>query len=858
MFSSHVSELQEKAKASEKDVWSAKSHAEALEAAITTAESYMLALKISTDATEKSKIDAKCKEWIDIAEKIKVEPEWKGVSLVSPGSDPFLAKPLSTRELTTKEKIIILEGSKINGFVFPPWNGDPGPEEFILSDGQELWKDTIQLDISQEQQDIFDDWKRPFEAFSNLSRDKLGDEVRPTMEASTPLDLVQDATSDCSIVASLCVGTARAKRGYAKRKVVIDDLLPMSKNSRTLYVIDRNNPGLLWPALIEKAYLKVRGGYDFPGSNSGTDIATLIGWIPEQVFLHDDDILPKELWRRLYSAFGHGDILLTLGTGKLSEREQRHSGLAGEHDYAVIDIREVGDTCEMLIKNPWSDGDVWKGKKGKANSQMTDHDLEGVREPLTPGTFWMDLGSVFQHFENMYINWNPGLFKYREDVHFTWDLTQSSDLPGYFGSNPQFEVITTNGPAWLLLSKHFKSGEYSAKSFGSPGYISLYLFGNGGRKVFVSDGAIKRGPFVDAPNTLLKVDLAKNTAYTVVIASQSLQSEKHNFTLSAFSRSKTRLRPATALYDHTLEKVSSWTSLNAGGNSDSPFYTTNPQFSFSLPIKASVAILISTSSPDIAVHARLFFISTSPSAPSRRIATARPRDVLAQTGDYRRSCAITETTLDAGLYTIICSTFEANQHAQFKLSVSSTCQPTHLRLLPSESSGRLSTIAPPAIFPADADRMLAPIEIPRLTNARFIARYKAATGASSPFPTTSNSKAPQRGPPLKISLELGQGPYKQVIASSSDPFGAGTGFSDDVLGVRIGDLDLRPEWCADGNGGLWVVIEKMTGPSGQGGGTAGGGGGGGGAMASGGGYVEVEILGMEGRVEIGAWGVGAG
>jgi calpain-7 len=69
------------------------------------------------------------------------------------------------------------------------------------------------------------------------------------------------------------------------RKVTIDDRLPSSTSSRSLHVIDRNNPQLLWPALVEKAYLKVRGGYDFPGSNSGTDLWVLTGWIPEQVFL---------------------------------------------------------------------------------------------------------------------------------------------------------------------------------------------------------------------------------------------------------------------------------------------------------------------------------------------------------------------------------------------------------------------------------------------------------------------------------------------------------------------------------------------------------------------------------------------
>jgi hypothetical protein len=66
---------------------------------------------------------------------------------------------------------------------------------------------------------------------------------------------------------------------------VIDDLLPWSQTSRTLFVIDLQNPLLIWPALVEKAYLKVHGGYDFPGSNSCTDLWVLTGWIPEQIFL---------------------------------------------------------------------------------------------------------------------------------------------------------------------------------------------------------------------------------------------------------------------------------------------------------------------------------------------------------------------------------------------------------------------------------------------------------------------------------------------------------------------------------------------------------------------------------------------
>ena len=224
-----------------------------------------------------------------------------------------LKAPVTDESLiTNKEKIILLRNSKLHGCVFPPWQGPPASNEF-----DEDFVDSTDFKLSEEQQAALEGWKRLPDSDSHAHQ-----------VGSSDVDLVQNITTDCSVVASLCAIYARLQKLESSpndifqgaiypqnsvprngkyilklhfngcfRKVVVDDRLPYSQTSRSLHVVDRSTPRNILPALIEKAYLKVRGGYDFPGSNCGTDLWALTGWIPEQLFL--------QRWVFLYPNFKH-------------------------------------------------------------------------------------------------------------------------------------------------------------------------------------------------------------------------------------------------------------------------------------------------------------------------------------------------------------------------------------------------------------------------------------------------------------------------------------------------------------------------------------------------------------------------
>ena len=207
--------LEDQARSIESTINTKTSNHAALEATIRSAELYFQALRLTDKPSDRKRIDARCKELLSRAESLKRSQEDAPRPTVK---HLVLKVPISTRKLTTRENIIILEGSKLQAFIFKPWLNCPSSAEFELGSSGIPFTDTTPLSLSPGQLETFDGWKRAQDALASLQISPTGGPPpsEAVMHIPDEMDLVQDMTSDCSVVASLCAGTSRVEKGHPK------------------------------------------------------------------------------------------------------------------------------------------------------------------------------------------------------------------------------------------------------------------------------------------------------------------------------------------------------------------------------------------------------------------------------------------------------------------------------------------------------------------------------------------------------------------------------------------------------------------------------------------------------------------
>ncbi|KAA6373558.1 MAG: hypothetical protein EZS28_030916 [Streblomastix strix] len=138
-------------------------------------------------------------------------------------------------------------------------------------------------------------------------------------------------------------------------------------------------------------------------------------------------------WKKLIRRMKEGKVIISIGTKaeKLGVEEEEQTGLDSFMDYALLNVFEFGKIKLLQIRNPHGTK-VWRGNfcpwdkiswtdELQEQTGFTLVQSEEDYEEKKDGVFFMELGDFNKYFTRGCICWNPDLFPYKQEYHFSWD-----------------------------------------------------------------------------------------------------------------------------------------------------------------------------------------------------------------------------------------------------------------------------------------------------------------------------------------------------------------------------------------------------------------------------------------------------
>jgi len=681
--------------------------------------------KIINDSTQVATSDfflKHIKNCLNRAEELKprtskpVSDVKKPVQAVSTANAPSFSK---------SEINLLYKVSFVNGLKFLPFD----PLDIKLSNFQGTYNDNTKFELSTSMKKL-----GPFVKWVKISELSLSGNtvlISPKLSAAS---LKQGKIGDCSLICSMAVSADYEFRRFpgkvppllsklvfpdkpsisgkynvtlnfngCKRSVTIDDRIPYDINSgKPLTCTSKVQNMKIWlPTLVEKAYMKMMGGYDFPGSNSGVDMHTLFGWIPERVNFTEGKFVTvgtdskkheAVAWydRMLYPRFQRGDCLVTISTPQGNLAELKKFGLEDGHAYAVLDVRKTKTGNRLMrVKNPWAK-DRFQGtwspwdSKNWTKELQTELNYDAIKARNSDdGIFWIDFDVARHFFDNLYLAWRPDkLFPSKFTIHSYWDSSRSPVKDRYFlTNNPQYKLIVTakdensmkNPVVWILLTRHITS----RKDFDENSvYLGVMIYKSG---KFVYSKMFEKSVFdgirINSPHYLVKLDgshffhrSGKQMECSVVITQYENKSST-SYTLASYTPDHltSRLEKLEGPVDFKYNKLysSEWTNENAGGCPNHDSYTKNPKINFVVPKFEPRIVIQMKSGPEKSIGFTV-----------RCVQLEDPEEKAnfnkINSGDYNRAFAVLELkNVQAGRYAVIPSTFSPRELGKFVLEFSS-------------------------------------------------------------------------------------------------------------------------------------------------------------------------------------------
>ncbi|KAF4614242.1 hypothetical protein D9613_007736 [Agrocybe pediades] len=698
-----------------------KNYDQAFRLYIKTAESFLhLSRSTTADDRHKQRWKASAAKALERAEKIKrfIEvPKTPSQSLSTPAPENLgHLTPIGIDHFSPQEQFYVLKrGSTVNGLQFPLWEETT---QRTASTSSAFTDPDGQPKLSPEQEKVSPVWQRAH----SLGQSSVWTQRRRIL----PQDILQHVVTDCSVCASVSVFLehdhrfnsqdnaselqratkldSRSVDGRYDIRILfnaIDNYLPFHPTEDVLMCMSilpssrGEHEEILWPSLLEKAYMKLMGGYDFPGSNSSIDLHALAGWIPEHIDIKRQSDLDlcllkpcadsssrstferEKSWERIDKGYSSGQCLVTLGTGPSSQIYWRRIPLLPSHSYAVLNVYEGEEGRMLTVLDSW----VRSG----------DDRIEPSRLLEIP---WAE---ILNTFEGIYLSWDPKIWSTVLNFHGMWKRNKNDDD----GLRQIQMAFTRTGLAdeeiWVLLTRHV------VDSHRDSDFIALQVelddeLSQSTKAVDIQSNLSARGTYTNSTHVLSRVRIPKSQKSGILSISASYDggASEVGFTLSAYAEEGTKIswiknKPSPP-FMRKLED--SFTSKNAGGNCTYQSFMVNPQYHLMLrPAESrtggisgaqNVTITLQTNK-DLPVNVVVAW------SKGQRVTELSTKDVVASSGAYTYGLARISKSIPVGEYTIVASAFEPQHTGSYSLKVESSC-PFEIKTIPQEGAGMYSKV----------------------------------------------------------------------------------------------------------------------------------------------------------------------
>ncbi|THH18691.1 hypothetical protein EW146_g2354 [Bondarzewia mesenterica] len=710
---------------------------------IDAAKAFLHLSRSSSDDKSRAKWKANAGKALERAEKIK--------AFLQNSPTLFIDQvPLNIDE----QFLVLKKGSFVNGLQVPLWTAPPS-----VSDESITFTPDGRIELSSEQKEVSVVWRKP----SEILQDAID-----IFSDLGPRDIMQRVVADCSLCASIAVCLNHYQRHRSKvtafmtvsplysiqavvqaalpslspcgsndlscrsktrryklrvlfngayRRIIIDDQLPFHPDGPLMCMSTRRKHNI-WPSLVEKAYLMLMGGYDFPGSNSSTDIHALTGWIPDHIEIKSSTFQRERTWTRLLHGFITGLCVLTVGTGDQPAFEWESAELLPAHNYAIIDIIEDADGGRWL--------DVLESRVPRpsvvasGNSEVLLERLAIVDDDENQilRISWDDVCTLF---ESIYVNWDPFMFNHQLNYHGTWRASYLSDSDRTESAHQTIR-LTIHRPSgsaelkaaydvWILLTRHRTDTRQANE------YISLqadYEDTRTGDAGGFSGIPTTKGFYTNSPHVLVRhftlafglvmhvspilYNQVRETIYSTqlfesgwlsITASYEGDKEDTGFTVAAYSELPMQWETSARSLPYEQKVAGTLTTKTSGGNYTLPTYMVNPQYHLTLSppnsseggkrTKAYVSF-IAQAARDIPLNITVIW------ARGERVFDLVQQEVAASSGAYSYGYANVAKDLAPGDYTVILSTFEPMHQGPFSLCAESSHR-ISLASIPQEGAG---------------------------------------------------------------------------------------------------------------------------------------------------------------------------